>query len=79
MHWKERRGDERESVLVRGPCDHMSDFCVDVKGCIATWLSMYHNSLIQIQSHLNECCFSLIFFYSFNGLHDLGGNCLLSY
>ena len=36
MHWEETRWDERESVLVWGSYDHVSDFCVGVQGCIAT-------------------------------------------
>jgi len=36
MHWEEKRGDERKNVFVWGPHGHMSDFCVGVKGCIAT-------------------------------------------
>jgi len=36
MHYEEERGYERESVLVWGSHDHMSDFCMGVKGCIVT-------------------------------------------
>jgi hypothetical protein len=36
MHYEVRRGERRESVLVRGPHGNMSDFCVGVKGYFAT-------------------------------------------
>lgn len=35
IHWEERRGDKRESVLVQGPCGYVSDFCVVSKDVLS--------------------------------------------
>jgi hypothetical protein len=36
MHYKDRKGEERESVLVRDPRGHVSNFCGSVNVCTVT-------------------------------------------